>query len=109
MASVLDRIFAEKRVELEQQRRELGLDEIKARAARSAPPRDFVGALGNRQPAIIAEIKRASPSKGDILPGLDPGDRRGYLRRRRRRGDFGVDRRSLQRLARRSADGARHG
>jgi len=72
MASVLDRIFAAKRVELEQTRREVGLDEIKACAARSAPPRDFVPALKSHQPAIIAEIKRASPSKGAILPGLDP-------------------------------------
>ncbi len=79
MASVLDRIFADKRAELEQQRREIGLDEIKARAGRAALPRDFVGALKSRQPAIIAEIKRASPSKGDILPGLDPASvARGY-------------------------------
>ena len=42
-------------------------------AARHAPaPRDFLAALRARRPAIIAEIKRASPSKGDILPGLDP-------------------------------------
>jgi indole-3-glycerol phosphate synthase len=72
MASVLERIFADKRAELEQQRRDVGLDEIRARAARSAPPRDLIAALKDRQPAIIAEIKRASPSKGDILPGLDP-------------------------------------
>ncbi len=72
MASVLDRIFADKRVELERTRREIGLDEIKSRAQRSAPPHDFISALKSRQPAIIAEIKRASPSKGDILPGLDP-------------------------------------
>ncbi|HEY2106832.1 MAG TPA: indole-3-glycerol phosphate synthase TrpC [Candidatus Binataceae bacterium] len=72
MASVLDRIFADKRAELDQQRRVVGLGEIKARAAQSAPPRDFVGALRNHRPAIIAEIKRASPSKGDILPDLDP-------------------------------------
>jgi indole-3-glycerol phosphate synthase len=72
MASVLERIFTDKRVELEQRRCEIGLDEVKARAARCAPPRDFIGALKARRPAIIAEIKRASPSKGDILPGLDP-------------------------------------
>ncbi len=71
MASVLDRIFADKRAELEVQRRIVGLEEIKARALQSAPPRDFIGALKRYQPAIIAEIKRASPSKGDILPGLD--------------------------------------
>jgi len=72
MASVLDRIFADKRVELDRQRRVVGLDEIKRRAAQSAPARDFLRALRSRRPAIIAEIKRASPSKGDISPGLDP-------------------------------------
>lgn len=72
MASVLERIFADKRMELEQRRREIGLDEVRARAARCAPPRDFIGALKARRPAIITEIKRASPSKGDILPNLDP-------------------------------------
>lgn len=72
MASVLDRIFADKRAELDQQRRIVGLDEVKARAVQSAPPRNFIDALKSRRPAIIAEIKRASPSKGDILPGLDP-------------------------------------
>jgi indole-3-glycerol phosphate synthase len=72
MTSVLERIFAAKRVELESRCREVGLDEIKALAAQAEPPRDFAGALKRRQPAIIAEIKRASPSKGDILPGLDP-------------------------------------
>src|SRR5579863_8495867 len=72
MSSVLDRIFADKRAELDQRRRVVGLEEIKARAVQSAPPRDFAGALKNHRPAIIAEIKRASPSKGDILPGLDP-------------------------------------
>jgi indole-3-glycerol phosphate synthase len=71
MASVLDRIFAAKRAELERRRRELSLDEIKERAKHCAPPCDFAAALTRRDPAIIAEIKRASPSKGDILPGLD--------------------------------------
>jgi indole-3-glycerol phosphate synthase len=69
---VLDRIFAVKRVELDQRRRTVALDEIKERAVQAPPPRAFVAALASRRPAIIAEIKRASPSKGDILPGLDP-------------------------------------
>jgi indole-3-glycerol phosphate synthase len=72
MASVLDRIFADKRVELDERRRTLSLDAIKERAAHAPTPRAFVAALASRRPAIIAEIKRASPSKGDILPGLDP-------------------------------------
>src|SRR5258708_15158038 len=71
-SSILERIFAAKRVELEAERAVVPLEMIRA-AARSAPaPRDFLAALRGRRPAIIAEIKRASPSKGDILPGLDP-------------------------------------
>jgi indole-3-glycerol phosphate synthase len=72
MASILDKIFAAKREELAAVRARVPLDAVIA-AAKSAPPaRDFIAALRSRRPAIIAEIKRASPSKGDILPGLDP-------------------------------------
>lgn len=72
MASILDKIFAAKREELAAIRTRVPLDMVIA-AAKSAPPaRDFIAALRSRRPAIIAEIKRASPSKGDILPDLDP-------------------------------------
>ena len=72
MSSILDKIFAAKREELDAQRRAVSDIAIVARAKDAAPPRDFVGTLRTHRPAIIAEIKRASPSKGDILPGLDP-------------------------------------
>ena len=72
MASILDQIFAAKRSELVEQRERVPLDAIKAAALRAQRPRDFTAALRRHQPAIIAEVKRASPSKGDILPGLDP-------------------------------------
>jgi indole-3-glycerol phosphate synthase len=72
MASVLDRIFAAKRVELEARVRAVPLDRMRAQAAQAQAPCGFAAALAKRSPAIIAEIKRASPSKGDIFPGLDP-------------------------------------
>jgi indole-3-glycerol phosphate synthase len=72
MSSILDQIFAAKREELKKQRAAISDVAIVARAKDAPPPRDFVAAVRARRPAIIAEIKRASPSKGDILPDLDP-------------------------------------
>ena len=72
MASILDEIFAAKHAEVRAQRVAVPPVAIAAAAKRAAPPRDFIGSLRAHQPAIIAEVKRASPSKGDILPGLDP-------------------------------------
>jgi indole-3-glycerol phosphate synthase len=72
MASILDTIFAAKRVELDRQRLVVPLETVIEQARNAAPARPFVEALRSRRPAIIAEVKRASPSKGDILPGLDP-------------------------------------
>ena len=68
--SILERIFAAKRVELEAERAAVTFEAVRDAARRAPAPRDFAAALRRRRPAIIAEIKRASPSKGDILPGL---------------------------------------
>ncbi len=70
--SILERIFAAKRAELEAERAAVPLEAIREAARRASQPRDFLAALRSCRPAIIAEIKRASPSKGDILPSLDP-------------------------------------
>ncbi len=72
MSSILERIFAAKRLEVDARRREVALETMVAHAKQAPPPRPFVDALSAVRPAIIAEVKRASPSKGDILPNLDP-------------------------------------
>jgi len=69
---MLDEILATKREEVT--RLTARAAALEAAAAAAPPPRDFAGAL--RRPdatlAVIAEIKRRSPSKGVLAPGLDP-------------------------------------
>jgi len=72
VSSILDKIYAAKRDEVRERRAAVSPQAIVAEASRAPKPRDFVEALRAHHPAIIAEIKRASPSKGDILPRLDP-------------------------------------
>jgi indole-3-glycerol phosphate synthase len=68
--SILERILAAKREEVSALKRARRGVETEARAA--PPPRDFVAALRAKRPAVIAEIKRASPSKGLLRPDFDP-------------------------------------
>ena len=76
MSDVLDRICAEKRGTLAERRRHRPWEAV-ASAAREAPaPRGFAHALQSSadrgEPALIAEIKKASPSKGLIRADFDP-------------------------------------
>src|SRR6516225_11613946 len=73
MSSIPEQIFAAKREEVTAARRRVSFAEIRNAAAAAPAARDFEARLRARRPAIIAEVKRASPSKGDILPGLNPG------------------------------------
>src|SRR5262245_11240600 len=70
--TVLDEILAHKRLELEAARRRLPPAAVAARAAAAAPPRGFRRALLGRGPRVIAELKRRSPSKGEIRADFDP-------------------------------------
>jgi indole-3-glycerol phosphate synthase len=72
--SVLDDIIAHKRDEIAQQQARRPLAEVRAAAEAAPPPLDFVAALRGSaaRPALIAEIKRRSPSRGLLAPDFDP-------------------------------------
>jgi len=74
--SILDRILEAKRAEVAAAKELLPQAAVEARARAAAPPRDFTGALRARldagRPAVIAEIKRASPSKGVLREDFYP-------------------------------------
>jgi indole-3-glycerol phosphate synthase len=85
MADVLARILDTKRREVEESRARTPLEEIRKRARLASPPRGFEQALRKKiesgLPAVIAEIKRASPSRGTIRAVLDvPGIAASYER-----------------------------
>jgi indole-3-glycerol phosphate synthase len=73
MTTILDRILETKRAEVAVLRATTTLDELDRRIEAVTAPRGFRAALDARTgPALIAEIKKASPSKGLIRPDFDP-------------------------------------
>jgi indole-3-glycerol phosphate synthase len=71
MPTYLDKILAAHREAARTDRRDL--DQLVAEAGLGAEPRGFRAALGaSPAVAVIAEIKRRSPSKGLLAPDLDP-------------------------------------
>lgn len=83
--TILDEILAHKLLEVERREREAPLEEVAERARRADPPRGFERALRaasagagragggtEPRPAVIAEVKRASPSRGEIRARFDP-------------------------------------
>lgn len=76
MSDILTRILATKAREVEAAKRERPLAALVERARDQSPPRDFVTALRKKiavgEPAVIAEIKKASPSRGVLRQVYDP-------------------------------------
>jgi indole-3-glycerol phosphate synthase len=70
--SVLQRILEVKRGEIAAAKQHSPLSSIENRAHAAPPVRDFVAALRARKPAVIAEIKKASPSRGVLRADFDP-------------------------------------
>lgn len=76
MSTVLDRILQTKVAEVSEAARQVPLDALAAAAQAAPAPRDFEGALRARiaqgRPAVIAEIKKASPSRGVLRADFHP-------------------------------------
>jgi len=71
--TILDKIVASKRREIEQAKAALPLAELRARLADAPPVRDFFAPLADGGAIkLIAEVKKASPSKGIIRADFDP-------------------------------------
>ena len=74
MSDILQKILATKRREVLEAKARIPLEEIESRAREMPPARDFVGAIRAKRaagkPAVIAEIKKASPSAGVFRSGL---------------------------------------
>ena len=78
LPTILENIVARKYEEVKENRAKVSLDELQRLAASADAPRGFAQALRTRaatqQPAVIAEVKKASPSKGVIRENFNPAE-----------------------------------
>ena len=71
----LETIVAQKRTEIAARRRRMSVELLHDRIGRLPPTRGFVQSLSGKKPlALIAELKKASPSKGTLRSAFDPVD-----------------------------------
>jgi indole-3-glycerol phosphate synthase len=71
---ILHDIVAEKKIELAESKKKVPLEEIIGLAEHMSHPADFAAALAGNHVKLIAEIKKASPSRGIICRNFDPVD-----------------------------------
>lgn len=74
-SAILDRIVAATRDDLAERQSRVALEDLRRRAALAPAPSDFLAAvrpIAGSSARVIAEIKRASPSRGVIATGVDP-------------------------------------
>ena len=78
MSDILNKIIATKETEVAAAKAKKPLATVHAEALAAGPTRDFVGSIrakiANQQSAVIAEIKKASPSKGVIRADFEPAE-----------------------------------
>jgi len=80
LTTYLDRLLDGARGRVAAARAALPLDELRERARGVPPPPSFLEALTGPGVQVIAEVKRASPSRGDLAPGIGAADQaRAYL------------------------------
>ena len=72
MPSILDKIVAAKREELAEAKRAAPLADVERQASEQPWPLSLYDALAGREIRLIAEVKKASPSRGLLSPDFDP-------------------------------------
>jgi indole-3-glycerol phosphate synthase len=69
---MLDKIIADKKEEVRQQKKAVSVSALQALVAQRTKTQDFAAALKGSGVSLIAEVKKASPSRGVLRPDFDP-------------------------------------